>query len=838
MKRLYVIIFTATFFISLIVYIAYRNFVHVEAGLEGHFNADQSVLVKYIANSIERQVENIQTQVMLTSLLPSIQNGDSKCLADMEEAYNELRGKIKCLYRLDGNESITHVSPELCIKQIAIKPSYFLEDPAVELRRTNRSKAEVGFEKQEADAPDKAIIIFTPIFDEQGLAAVIGACLDLPSIIREDIRPEAILSQKSAYIWILNDQGNFIFHPDKKFVGQNVFAVTQEMQDTLAISFEKQNRILREEMMKGKTGTDSYISSWHWGEEEKTLWLIAYCPFRIMDRQYSLALVMPPSEITSLTRKNFHRTLFLVGSVCTIGFIWLLLTLFLDQKRMKHLEEQRQLGIKMKESRDYLQSLLETANDVIITTDTKGYITYLNPRIDDYGYTVDELLGRHFLTTLSETHHERPFEDTVRQRAQHTFNVEVKTRDGEIRICRVSISPILDHKGETAGVLAIIRDITEREQISANIKYLKEYNEKIVDNIPSALLALDRNLYIKSINRSYREMWQLGDEDVEGKNIKEFFPHNLLEEVGLIKAFEQVINTGQPCKLYEVKYVSSEHPPKLLNLTITGFRHAREVTLILIVEDVTERARLTEGLREKNKELEDFIYIVSHDLKSPIVSMQGFTSLLFNEYHDQLGKEGKKYLERIKVNTFRMESLISDLLNLSKIGRVASVFRDISSLEIVKRICSGLKPRLEKDRIEISIEDNLPIVHCDEEKMYQIFENLIINAIKFMGDTKNPKIEIGCEVQEDFHQFYIRDNGIGIDKKYHRRIFEVFQRLNEIEDEKGTGIGLVIVERIVELHGGRAWVESEKGKGSTFYFTIRKDVPPPFASHGAKGGGT
>jgi len=118
------------------------------------------------------------------------------------------------------------------------------------------------------------------------------------------------------------------------------------------------------------------------------------------------------------------------------------------------------------------------------------------------------------------------------------------------------------------------------------------------------------------------------------------------------------------------------------------------------------------------------------------------------------------------------------------------------------------------------VADNLPTIYCDAERIYQVFENLLVNAIKFTGSTKNPKIEIGYEDRGNFHQFYLRDNGIGIDPKYYRKIFETFHRLKEIEDEEGTGLGLPIVDRIVNNHGGKVWVESEPGEGSTFYFTI------------------
>ncbi len=128
--------------------------------------------------------------------------------------------------------------------------------------------------------------------------------------------------------------------------------------------------------------------------------------------------------------------------------------------------------------------------------------------------------------------------------------------------------------------------------------------------------------------------------------------------------------------------------------------------------------------------------------------------------------------------------------------------------------------------------ESLPRINADAERIYQVFENLIMNAIKYMRDTENPKIEIGYEDSGAFHQFYVRDNGIGIDPKYQQAVFEIFQRLKDTEGEQGTGLGLAIVERIVNNHGGRVWVDSEKGKGATFYFTLPKAPDPVRQPHG------
>jgi signal transduction histidine kinase len=230
----------------------------------------------------------------------------------------------------------------------------------------------------------------------------------------------------------------------------------------------------------------------------------------------------------------------------------------------------------------------------------------------------------------------------------------------------------------------------------------------------------------------------------------------------------------------------------------------------------------TAELVKVNDELDNYVHVVSHDLKAPITYIQGFSSQLLENYQGNLDDEGRICLERINASARRMEVLVSDLLSLSRIGQVVSTFEKIPSFEIIKNVTSGLQDRMQDNGIELITADNLPSIYCDRKRIYQVFENLLVNAVKFTVSAESPKIEIGCKNGKDFHQFYVKDNGIGIDPKYYLKIFDKFERLKEIEDEEGTGLGLAIVNRIVNNHGGRVWVESQKGRGATFYFTLPK----------------
>ena len=236
-----------------------------------------------------------------------------------------------------------------------------------------------------------------------------------------------------------------------------------------------------------------------------------------------------------------------------------------------------------------------------------------------------------------------------------------------------------------------------------------------------------------------------------------------------------------------------------------------------------QRVRSEEEIRKKNEELEAFVYMVSHDLKNPVVSIQGFCSSILKNQRDQLNEKTLFYLQRVQANASLMSSLLEDLVELSRIGRIEDKKTEISVQEVIKSVWAGVSTSLATQDVEFSLPQNLPQVVYPEKRLYQIFSNLLSNAVKFKSENKIPQVEIGYQENKGNYTFFVRDNGIGIEQKYHNKIFDVFSQLRETES-KGTGMGLAIVKKIVEANLGKVWVESQKGAGSTFYFTIPKNV--------------
>ena len=251
----------------------------------------------------------------------------------------------------------------------------------------------------------------------------------------------------------------------------------------------------------------------------------------------------------------------------------------------------------------------------------------------------------------------------------------------------------------------------------------------------------------------------------------------------------------------------------------------RQLDEDVLQKELSERKKLIGELENKNSELERFTYTVSHDLKSPLVTINGFLG-----YLEQDALSGNT--ERLTRDTFRirdavnkMQQLLNELLQLSRVGRVINVYQNVSFEDLVHEAMEVAHGQLEARGVTVQVRPGLPAVYVDRPRVIEVLQNLLDNATKYMGNQPDPLIEIGHSGEEDDkHVFFIRDNGVGIAAEYHERIFGLFNKLDP--KSEGTGVGLALVKRIIEVHGGRIWVESKVGKGSTFYFTLPAKPEP------------
>ena len=401
------------------------------------------------------------------------------------------------------------------------------------------------------------------------------------------------------------------------------------------------------------------------------------------------------------------------------------------------------------------------------------------------------------------------------------------------------------------------------KQMTDNLRqttFSKDYVDNIIVNMNDALFVIDKDLRIITINRATCVLMKCNESEIMKYSIKDFL---MSGEEG-VKVFREKIFQGEIIENLEMalKDKDGNSIPVSINGAPVNDIDGKVRRGILVARDISEHKRLLNELSEArgnleekvekleksdramlfmvedlnkttndlkiarnklegiNKELDDFTYIVSHDLKEPLRGVRAFTKLLIEDYSKKFDKEGKEYLKTILDSGARMTRLIEDLLNLSRIGRIKNVEPGVDLNEVFSDVQKNLVYSLEEKKVDLKIAKKFPKVTCDRIRISEVFSNLISNAIKYSKNNVKPVIEIGYQEKGKFYEFYVKDNGIGVEKEYYDRVFQIFQRLHGKGEHEGTGAGLTIVKKIVENHGGKIWVDSKVDEGSTFYFTI------------------
>jgi PAS domain S-box-containing protein len=307
-------------------------------------------------------------------------------------------------------------------------------------------------------------------------------------------------------------------------------------------------------------------------------------------------------------------------------------------------------------------------------------------------------------------------------------------------------------------------------------------------------------------------------EQFVGKTIQEVLPSlanqtifaiNRALESGDVNAFEYELFQDGRDRTFEAR-VTPVGPDTVLAMV-------RDVSLQKWIEE--EREKLIVELEQKNAELERFAYTVSHDLKSPLITIRGFLGFIRDDSRKGNLARLDADIQRISAATEKMQSLLNDLLELSRIGRIINPTREVNLNDLIQETLELLHGQIAQAGVSVSVAQNLPLVRGDYDRLFEVMQNLIDNACKFKGEQDSPRIEIGHPgFENDEPVFYVRDNGLGIPSQFHEKIFGLFNKL-DVHSE-GTGVGLALVKRIIEFHGGRIWVESEPGRGTTFFFTL------------------
>jgi PAS domain S-box-containing protein len=347
-----------------------------------------------------------------------------------------------------------------------------------------------------------------------------------------------------------------------------------------------------------------------------------------------------------------------------------------------------------------------------------------------------------------------------------------------------------------------------------------DLDAQILERTPEAILAVDAEGFVLRANRAARDLLGRSAEEIVGSPVALLFGENARE----IECVARSLGGENAPTRCEVGFERVEGETRRVSVSSASLPLSASESpgRVLFLQDVTLRSRADSELRRANDELEHCVNALAHDLRSPLVALLGFSRLLRQDYGESLDDTGTHFLDRIEQAGRTMEGLIHDLLELSRIGQPGDRPSLVDPRAVLLQLKAEFKPRLDAGGISLILpETPPPMVYCDRTRLYQLLSNLIGNAIDHMGQTEQPRIVVSLSEDEGHHHIEVRDNGRGIAREHHERIFEVFQSLSARSDgRRGTGIGLAIVKKIVEKYAGRAWVESEPGAGAVFHVVL------------------
>jgi PAS domain S-box-containing protein len=500
-----------------------------------------------------------------------------------------------------------------------------------------------------------------------------------------------------------------------------------------------------------------------------------------------------------------------------------------------------------------LRSIVENSSDQIFMVDRTHKYLFVNKVLADIlGKRPEDIIGKSLFEVYPP--------ETANQFSSNTQNVFATGKSMVVEETMVvndqdlcissSLNPILDAERNVIAVTGIVRDVTERTKAERELHETEERFRVIFEGANDGIIVADiKTKRFVLANPQMCEMLGYPLEELLKMSVPDIHPKESLpviaDQFARMAQGEKLTSQGIPLLRSDKQILECEVTPGILEIW-------KQNCLVGFFRDVTERKKtekklddsyralekqlseinlLQKELEKANKllgqsnvDLENYTYVVSHDLKAPLRAIRSFSTFILEDYKEKLDDTGKDYFQRIIDASTRMDTLIENLLLLSRVGRKFMEVEIVDLNQLLEEIVTDLEPTLKKNNGTI-IFHNLPKVTIPRTWMKQIFMNLIDNGLKF-NKSKMPRVEVTFEENDTELLFKVSDNGIGVEEKYFDRLFTLFERLHTQEEYPGTGAGLAICKKIVQQFGGRIWVESQVGKGTTFFFTLSKNKNP------------
>jgi two-component system sensor kinase FixL len=499
---------------------------------------------------------------------------------------------------------------------------------------------------------------------------------------------------------------------------------------------------------------------------------------------------------------------------------------------MRDATESRRATLEVTEGAARMKAVLDAVIDGILVIDEQGTILSVNPAVQRiFSYPIAELVGRNVKILMPEPYRAEHdgYLDAYRTTGVRRIigigrEVVGRRSDGSTFPIDLSVSEVV--LGDRRLFTGIVRDITARKRDEAAVRESEARLRAVVETAVDGILTIDERGIVGTMNPAAERMFGYAEAEVVGGNISLLMPNPYRDEHdGYLEHYRRtgerrIIGIGREVqgrrkdgRIFPIELAVSE--------TVLGERRF----FTGIVRDITERKRAEESLARQaqelersNAELQQFAYAASHDLQEPLRMITSYVQLLERRYGRRLGAEGELFVGYVIEGARRMGQLIDDLLRYSRVEAGAEPEQELESGDVLMSVLGLLAPAIREAGAEIHFSD-LPRLRASRVHVEQLFQNLVANAIKFRGSDP-PRIEVSARRAGPAWQVAVADNGIGIAPEYSERIFAMFQRLHTREQYPGTGVGLAICKKIVERYGGRIWVESELGRGSTFKFEL------------------
>ena len=478
----------------------------------------------------------------------------------------------------------------------------------------------------------------------------------------------------------------------------------------------------------------------------------------------------------------------------------------------------------LRAERDFTGAVLDTIGSIVVVLDRDGRIVRFNRACEQItGFSADEVLGRHVWDFLLPPEQIEPVKQVFAALTAGQFpNAHENdwfTRGGERRMIAWSNTALLDASGGVEYVIATGIDITARQEAEQRLAGASEQLHELLTNMADGFVRLDRDWHYTFVNKRAGQMFGRPSGELVGRNIWEEFPEGI--DQPFYHAYHKAMADQQPAQIQSYyapwgKWFENRIYPSADGISI-------------FFDDITERRRaederenLLSELTARNAEMENFVYTISHDLKSPLITIGGFSTLLIKDIVRGDSEAVADSISEIRKAVELMQTHISDLLLLSRTGRASAERTDLPLGRLLEEVVGQFGQRIADRGARVLVASDLPVIRVDRKGMLRVYTNLIDNALKYSRPDSVLNIEVGWRRENRELQLFVRDNGRGIKREYQQRIFGLFQRADS--EVEGTGVGLAISKRVIEVHGGRMWVESVPGQGSTFWIGLPEAI--------------